>query len=304
MSAIGYFPGCSLEGSAAEYDRSLRALAAKLGTELREVPDWICCGASSAHALDRHAALALAASTLASASRADLHEVLAPCAMCFQRLATAAHDLALNPPLERRLAEAMAQPEEAPLTRVRVLSVLRWLGQVPAQELAARVVKRLGGLKVACYYGCLLTRPPAVTGCADPEAPRDMEQLVAAVGGEPVRWSMALECCGGSFAVSRKAVVLRQAQSLVGSARQAQADVICVACPMCHANLDLRQRELHGARGRPLPVVYLTQLLGLALGVGGEDLGFEAHFVPVAPVMAEALGRGAEAERRGPPCRG
>jgi heterodisulfide reductase subunit B len=304
MTGIGYFPGCSLEGSAAEYDRSLRALAAKLGAELREVPEWVCCGASSAHALDGDAALALAAANLGSASRADMDEVLAPCAMCFQRLATAAHELARHPALARELADAMAQPEEAPLTRVRVVSVLRWLGDVPPQDLAAKVVKPLAGLKVACYYGCLLTRPAAVTGCADPEAPRDMEKLVAAVGGEPVRWPMALECCGGSFAVSRKEVVLRQAQALVASARRTAADVICVACPMCHANLDLRQRELVGPEGAPLPVVYLTQLLGLALGVPGEALGFDAHFVPVAPVVAAALARAPHEERRGPPCRG
>jgi heterodisulfide reductase subunit B len=274
VTTLGYFPGCSLGGTAAGYDRSLRALAARLGTELLEVPDWICCGASSAHAIDRDAALALAATTLVRARRAGLQEVLAPCAMCYQRLAAVAHELAAHPAVARRLERALADGAAAGPDGVRVKSVLGWLGSVAPDALAARVVRPLRGLRVACYYGCLLVRPAAVTGRTDGDAPRDMERLVAAAGAEPLRWPMAVECCGGSFAVSRKSVVLRQAALVVGAARRAGADVLCVACPMCHANLDLRQAELED-RGdaRPLPVLYLTQLLGLAAGIDARGLG-------------------------------
>jgi heterodisulfide reductase subunit B len=129
-----------------------------------------------------------------------------------------------------------------------------------------------------------------------------MERLLAAAGAEPVRWPLAIECCGGPFALSRKSVVLRQARRLLGAARQAGADVVCVACPMCQANLDLRQRELEGV-APPLPVVYLTQLLGLALGAPGDALGLGTHLVPAPPVIDAALRRGGEA-RRGAPCRG
>lgn len=301
MNAVGYFPGCSLEGSAPEYDASVRAVAAVLGTDLQPVPDWTCCGASSAHAIDRDGALVLAASTLASASRAGIVDLLAPCAMCFHRLATTSRELAERPQLDRRVTAALAQPDDAPLTRVRVLSLLQWLDAVGPEALAAKVVRRLAGLQVACYYGCLLTRPSSTTG-ADAEAPRGMERLVETTGAAPVRWPLAIECCGGSFSLSRKSVVLRQARRLLGAARQAGADVVCVACPMCHANLDLRQRELDAVE-RPLPVVYLTQLLGLALGAGEDALGLATHLVPAGPVIAAALQRGAAA-KRGAPCRG
>jgi heterodisulfide reductase subunit B2 len=281
MTTLGYYPGCSLRGTASEYDRSLQAVAAKLGVELREIPDWVCCGATSAHALDHDAALTLAADTLAKAHRAGLEQVLAPCAMCYSRLATAAHALQRQPALAATLTAAFG----ASPSGVQPLNLLTWLGNGAAAALPALVTRPLTGLKVACYYGCLLVRPAAVTGATEVEAPRTMERLVGLLGAQSVRWSMALECCGGSFALSRKAVVLRQGRLIYDAAQRAGADVICLACPMCHANLDLRQAELGVAPAAQLPVVYLTQLIGWAMGLDAAALGLDHHFVPAAGVL-------------------
>ena len=281
MSVIGYYPGCSLSGSAAEYDRSLRAVADRLGAELREIPEWVCCGATSAHAINHDAALCLAADTLGKARRAGVTQVLAPCAMCYQRLATAAHAIKRNP----RIAAAL---KEAPgLENIQPVSVLGWLGNGVSEALKATITRPLTGLKVACYYGCLLVRPPKITGQPQGETPRQMETLVTLLGGQPVRWSMATECCGASFALAQKSTVLRQGRKIYDAARQAGADVFCVACPMCHANLDLRQGEMGIAAEAQLPVIYLTQLIGWAMNLPAAALGLDKHFVPAMKVLAK-----------------
>ncbi len=281
MSAIGYYPGCSLRGSASEYDRSLRAVAGHVDVELKEIPDWICCGATSAHAIDHDAALCLAADSLAKARRAGLTEVLAPCAMCFQRLAVAAHEI-------KHRSDIAAALDEAPgLETIKPLSLLGWLGNGVSDKLKTKVTRPLTGLKVACYYGCLLVRPPKITGVTQVETPRTMEQIVTLLGGETVRWSMATECCGASFALSQKTTVLRQGRQIYNAAKKAGADVFCLACPMCHANLDMRQDEMQIAKTDQLPVVYLTQLIGWAMGLDAAALGLDAHFVPVERALAK-----------------
>jgi heterodisulfide reductase subunit B len=281
MKVLGYYPGCSLSSSAAEYDHSLRAVAGQLGVELQEIPDWVCCGATSAHAIDHTAALCLAADTLAKTRKAGLTELLAPCAMCYQRLATAVHELKRQPTLA-------ASMEEAPgLENIQPLSVLGWLSNGVSETLKAKVTRPLKDLKVACYYGCLLVRPPKITGLPQVETPRQMEQLVTLLGGQSVRWSMATECCGASFALSQKSTVLRQTRRLYDAAKESGADIFCVACPMCHSNLDLRQSEAGIAAGARLPVIYLTQLIGWAMGLEAAALGLDKHFVPTSGALAK-----------------
>ena len=290
MTALGYYPGCSLSGAAREYDLSLRAIAARLETELREIPDWVCCGATSAHAIDHNAAFCLAADALLKAHRAGLQQVLAPCAMCFSRLATATQELRRNSSLARQVALSLGG--EAPrLAQVQAINLLTWLEGFPAGVLEKHVVRPLKGLKVACYYGCLLLRPPRVTGAVQVEVPRKMEAIVARLGAQGVRWSMATECCGAGFSLTDKTVVLRQGRRIYGAARAAGADLMVLACPMCHSNLDMRQSEF-AAGEAPLPVLYLTQLIGLAWGLSREELGLRGHFVPVEPEFSAALARG------------
>lgn len=269
---IGYYPGCSLHGTGKEYAQSLAYVARALAVELREVPDWLCCGASSAHAVDRHLALALAGDTLAKARDAGFEQVLAPCAMCYSRLAAVAHEFQETPALAERVDRALGR-EPSGLHEVQALSVLDWLRGLSDEALTAPIQRPLQGLKVAAYYGCLLARPRKLTG-----AQGQMERVLRLLGAEPVAWTMNSECCGGSFALSDKDAVLRQGRLLVDSARRAGAELLAVACPMCQANLDMRQAEF-APDDPPLPVLYLTQLMGLAYGARSEELGFRGHFV-------------------------
>lgn len=289
MTPIGYYPGCSLSGTAAEYDRSLRAVALALDVELREIPDWVCCGATSAHAIDHHLARALAADTLVKARGTGHDRVLAPCAMCYSRLAAASHELGRKPELAREVLAGLGGPSDPDRLAVRPMSLLQWLDSIGADAIQDRVKQPLKGLKVACYYGCLLVRPGDVTGEPEVEAPRAMENLLRLLGAEPVRWSMALECCGGSFALSRKSVVLRQGRRVYDAAQRAGAEVICLACPMCHSNLDLRQGEFGVSAESQMPVLYLTQLMGVAFGLPAAEMGFEGHFVAVEPKLSSKL---------------
>jgi heterodisulfide reductase subunit B len=201
--------------------------------------------------------------------------------MCYQRLAVVAHELKQNPGIATALDEAPG------LENIKPLSVLAWLNNGVSDALQAKVTRSLTGLKVACYYGCLLVRPPKITGIQQVEAPRQMEQLVTLLGGQPVRWSMATECCGASFALSQKSTVLRQGRQIYDAARKVGADVFCLACPMCHANLDMRQGEMGIPAEAQLPVIYLTQLIGWAMGLDATTLGLDKHFVPTAGAFAK-----------------
>lgn len=285
MFSIGYYPGCSLGGSAKEYDISLKAIAPKLELELKEIPDWVCCGATSAHAMDHEAALGLAAGTLAKAKVAGLNQVLAPCAMCYQRLAGASMELKNKPDLSAKISKSLGYG--AGMESIEALSLMNYLTGLKDEQISKPVNKPLKGLKVACYYGCLLVRPPKITGASlkEVECPRSMERVVNLLGAEAVKWSMATECCGGSFSLSRKETVIRQGRRIYTAAKNAGADLIVLACPMCHSNLDMRQPEYK--TGDDLPVLYLTQLMGLAYGVPANDLGCKSHFVPVEPVMSK-----------------
>jgi heterodisulfide reductase subunit B len=281
---VGYFPGCSLHATSREYDQSLRAVTERLEIELEEVADWACCGATSAHATNHLLGLVLPARTLALAEAQDLGRVLAPCAACFSRLATARWTLSEDPELRAQVCEILDLPFTNTVAVSSLLDVLH--GMIPG--ITAAVTRPLQGLNVACYYGCLLLRPPEVVSFDDPEAPTSMEDVVRALGATPVEWHRRLECCGGGFSLSRRGSVIRLGREILEDALRAGAHAVAVACPMCHSNLDFRQRAMAQADGRPfdLPVLFLSQLLGLALGIEPDDLGMQRHFVSTRSVLA------------------
>jgi heterodisulfide reductase subunit B len=305
---VGYFPGCSLVGSSRDFGESVRAVAKALAIELVEVPDWACCGASSAHALSPILSVALPARILARAAAAGLDEVLAPCAACYNRLVSTQHDLEAHAPLreavdaalrEAEAAEApghakpagsagAGQPASALARRVRVLNILELLERVQGQVAAA--VKTPFARTVACYYGCLLVRPPRVVAFDRSEDPMSMDALVAAVGGKTLRWSFKTECCGAGLSLPRTSTVAKLAGRIVKDATDRRAEAIVVACPMCHSNLDLRRGPIEHAVGARLgiPVLFITQVVGLALGLSEKELGLHRHFVPVR--LAEPVG--------------
>jgi heterodisulfide reductase subunit B len=243
---------------AREFDLSTRAVCQALDVDLVELPDWSCCGATSAHATNQRLAIALPARNLALAEQAG-HDLVVPCAACFNRLKAAEHKL---------LAGEWNGPFDKFAGKIAVHDLLHFLGSAEILDrLSERRRRALSGLKVACYYGCLITRPPKVTG-NEPENPQAMEAVVAALGAEPVRWSFKTECCGGGFAVSRPDIVRRLDTRLYRMAAEAGADCLAVACPLCHANLDMQQKAAaEESGGLYLPVFYFTELMGLALGL-------------------------------------
>ena len=281
-----YYPGCSLHASAKEYDESTRGLFKALKIGLVEVPDWLCCGATPAHNVDELLSLSLCAKNFSLADTVE-GDLAVACAACFSRLKTTQHSLKENDLKRHQVEQAIDAPVSLGKPVKHLLDILaRDFG---LDRLKGKVEKPLTGLKVACYYGCLLTRPPEVPELDCCEAPTIMERVIGATGAETVAWSHRLECCGANFTLSRPGVVLKLSGDILASAKRAGADCIMVACPLCHGNLDIRQAEIEEATGERfgLPVFYMTQLLALAVGVAPGKLGFDSMIVNPVPLLKE-----------------
>lgn len=271
---LGYYPGCSLEGTAAEYDRSCRACCEAVGIELTEIPDWSCCGSSPAHAVDTVLSGALSARNLALAAECGCEAVATPCPNCLVNLRTAGHDLEDGAKRERINALLSTPCGAAPEAK----SLLQVLYEDAGPEMVAeRTVAPLAGLSVAPYYGCILNRPPKLMRFDDPENPTAMDELLAAAGAEVAPFALKTECCGASYGVPRRDLVMELSGRLLENAVEVGAQAIAVACPLCQMNLDLRQEQIASSRGRrfDIPVFYFTQLIGLALGVAPSRLGLD-----------------------------
>jgi heterodisulfide reductase subunit B len=247
-----------------------------LDVELIELEDWNCCGASSAHSLSHELALALPARNVALAQAAGLDTVI-PCPACYQ------HSLAAD----KRLREDESWRAEMEQLlgfqyngQGRSRHLLEVLGvDLDKDALAAKVTQPLKGLKVACYYGCVLVRPPELTGWDDPEHPVIMDRLLEAVGAEPVDWSWKVDCCGASLTLSRSEVVVELSSKLAEAAQEAGANSIACACGICQINLDTRQKDTQ------IPIFYFTELMGLAFGLPGTDKWLGKHMVDPRPLL-------------------
>lgn len=281
---VGYYPGCSLHSMAREYEVTIRLVCERLGIKLKEIEDWNCCGATSAHSLDHGLAIGLGARNLSRAKAMGLGEVVTPCPSCFNRLATAAYELqgASDSVEEIKRLSGFATGG------VEVKHILEVLYK-KLDGVSREVTRPLRGLKVAAYYGCLITRPKRIARFDDPEQPKAMDELLRVLGAETITWSHKAECCGGSYAVSETNIVIDLSQQILESAKRAGADVIAVACHLCQSNLDSRQGVIEAARGvkYELPIVYLTQLMALSFGYPVRALGFKRHFVSPIPVLSK-----------------
>ncbi|MDI6725329.1 MAG: CoB--CoM heterodisulfide reductase iron-sulfur subunit B family protein [Smithellaceae bacterium] len=254
MREVSYYPGCSLHGTAREYDESFRGVARHLGIRLQELEDWTCCGASSAHSVDEELAQALAGRNLALARQAG-RELLVPCVACYSRFKEAA---------AAETGDSAAQEESLSIS----YALDYFCRDEFLKEIESKLVKALTGLKVVCYYGCLGVRPPKLTGVKQYENPRHMDRLMEVLGCEAIPWSYKTDCCGASLMMTRTDVVQKLANRLASMAREAGADIIVTGCPLCQANLDTRQDESEQETGGKyaVPVLYFTELIGLALG--------------------------------------
>ena len=274
-----YYPGCSLHSTAKEYDRSLRVVCEKVGIELEEVKNWICCGSTPAHATSKLLSLALPLKNLAEIEKSGFREVIVPCAACFSRFKIAQHEIDTEP---RLAAEVEGIIEHKFRDGVKVYHPLDILSNSAELSTLTELVKNdLSGLKVVCYYGCLLTRPPKVTGFDVCEYPQSMDKILQAVGVSTLDWSYKTDCCGASFALTRTEIVLKLSRDILEGAKSVGADAIAVACPMCHVNLDTRQEEIEQKYQVTyhLPIFYFTQLMGLAFDIPAEKLLLKRHLV-------------------------
>lgn len=281
-----YYPGCSLHASASEYDLSTRNLFETLGIGLTEIPDWFCCGASPAHNVDELLSLSLCAKNLELADKVE-GDVAVACASCFSRLKTAQHILSENDEKRKQVEKAIDAPVKIEGKVKHLLEII--VKDFGLEKLHTAVKKPLSGLKVACYYGCLLTRPTDIPNLDCAEAPTIMEKVIEAVGAETIYWSHRLECCGANFTLSHPGVVIQLTNAILDSAKAAGADCVMVACPLCHGNLDIRQKEIEEVYSTSynLPVFYVTQLVGLAVGLGADKLGLDPMIVNPMPLLKE-----------------
>jgi len=272
-----YYPGCTIGTTAVEFGLSTDAVCEALGVELVELEDWNCCGASSAHSLDHELALRLPARNVALAQKDGL-DIVAPCPACYQHVLQADRTLRENSEWRHEM-EALLGFTYTGQPRIRHLLEVLTEPEV-LEAVRQRVTRPLKGLRVASYYGCVLVRPPEFTGWDDPEHPTRMDRLVAALGAEPVEWSYKVDCCGASLSLSRSEVVVTLSTRLAREAQEAGADVIACACGMCQINLDTRQNL-----EEKIPVLYFTELMGLAFGLPGVEKWWSKHMVNPRPVL-------------------
>jgi heterodisulfide reductase subunit B len=290
-----FYPGCSLESTAWDFDRSARAVCRALGIELEEIPDWVCCGSTPAHTSNASLATALPVMNLLKA-QAMGRPVMTACASCYSRLRTANHVIRTDPEERARAQRVVGKPYDGSVEVRHLLDVL--VNDCGVEQVRAKIQRPLQGLRVACYYGCLLTRPPEIVAFDNAEHPTCMESLLTAAGAEPIEWPYKTECCGAGLSITQTTVVERLAHRLLAMAREAGADCLAVACPLCESNLDLRQADVRKAHADlpETPILYVTQLLGLALGLSSEEVGLDALIVSAAPLLA---GIGAGGTREG-----
>lgn len=280
-----YYPGCSLHSTGIEYHISTKAVAGKLGVELQEIPDWNCCGASAGHTTNHLLGLALPARNLAIAEKQGLN-VMAPCASCYNRMKTAELAVKSSEETKVKVAEVTGMPYEGETGVKSALDV--FIKDVGLDKIQTLITRKLGGMKIAAYYGCLLVRPKGI-GCDDPENPMLMDNLVTALGGEAVSWPFKTECCGASLPTAKSKVGLKPVNDILNMAQLAGAEAIVTACPLCFVNLDMRQRDLHKKVGADynIPIFYFTELLGIALGEKPSTVGVGKHFVSTDAVLTK-----------------
>jgi len=288
MPGYSYYPGCSLSGMGKPYDESVKAVFSALGIELKELDDWNCCGATAYMTIDERKAVALAARNLAIAEKAK-KDLVAPCAACFLVLTKAQHLMADYPELGDRTRAAL---DEAGLPYHGMVKVRHPLDVIvndyKLDALAAKVKKPLTGFKVAPYYGCQVLRPYQTFDNA--QDPTTLERLLGSLGATVVDYPLKTRCCGGSLMGTLEDVALRLNFLLLKAAKERGANMIATLCPLCQFNLEAYQDKLKTMFGEDvtLPVVYFTQLMGVALGLKPSAVGLQRNLVTAPPLSATA----------------
>ena len=293
--AIAYYPGCSLHGTSREYDASTRAVFTKLGAELVEPEGWSCCGSTPAHSTDHYLSVLLPVKNIVKIQKQGFQRITTPCPSCFLRLRSGLIESREESTKKRLLAEI----GELPSSDVSVDHILQTLvDRIGFDKVAKKVVRPLKGMKVVCYYGCIITRPPKITGVKEYEYPLQMDKLMELLGAEPLDWSYKTRCCGASLAISQLRIALELTGKILQNAKEVGAEAIVVACPLCQVNLDARQQQIADEKKLEyqLPIIYFTQLMGLAFGMDCRELELDRHFVDPSLLikklgLAECMGQ-------------
>jgi len=272
-----YYPGCSLLSTAAGYDYSFREVCKTLGIELCEVPGWICCGSTPAHSTSHLLALALPLKNLQLAQMTGAEQMVVPCAACFSRFKFALSECEKEPQLKKQMLEILEGPFPEGIKVVHPLEIFSQDDLL--KKIKSAVKNHVPELKLVCYYGCLLTRPPKVTKFDNCENPVTMDKILSAIGLMPQPWSYKTDCCGASLTLTETEVSLKLIQKLIDQAKLAGAQAIALACTLCQTNLDTRQKDIEKASGNSyqMPILFFTQLLGLAFGIPPKKLGLNKH---------------------------
>lgn len=287
-----FYPGCSLERNAASYLQSTLAVAKPLNIELVEIEDWNCCGASEYISLNKTAAFALIARNLAQACKADgLKDLVAPCSMCYLNLTKAerflGEDATLRKNVNMALAAAGLSYQPGSIRSRHFLDVV--VSDAGFDAVRSNVVRPLAGLRLAPYYGCLISRPGYAAFKDDPEYPLSLDRLLSALGAEVIDFPMKSHCCGGHMTQISESTGYDMIRRLVAGAAAYSADIIVAACPMCQLNLDAFQPGMNRyyKSNYAMPILYFTQLMGLAFGMDAATLGIGSEFISAKPAMAK-----------------
>ena len=291
--SLAYYPGCSLRHSSAEFDKATRKMLGVLGVEFKEVPDWTCCGSTPAHMMDHLLAQSLAARNLRQAAEVG-DQLLAPCPSCYQREKNAEIEIHKDDVFRAEVNEMLDKPYTAD---VMVYALPEYLIKYVGEEKIASLVKvDLSQLKVVPYYGCLLGRPSEMTGECDNEQPMMMDLLLQAAGADVKWWNYKTECCGASVGMPKMEMQRKLSGKVLEQALSAGADAVVVCCPLCHVNLDLKQAQINkfNGTGYNVPILYLPQVLGLALGLSADDVMLSKNVVDPQPLVKKAIAEAAQ----------
>jgi heterodisulfide reductase subunit B len=279
MTTFSYFPGCSLEKMALSYHKSTLQTTQGLGIELQEIEDWNCCGATAYTHVDELLAHTLVSRNLAMAEKAG-HDLVAPCSACYKNSYFTNKYLKEDEDLANHINYALAQDNLKFSGEIQVKHIMEvFVDDVGLEALKEKVTRPLKNLQVAPYYGCQIVRPQKEH--LNVEDPQFFEDLMAAIGAEPVDFSHRLRCCGGSLLITSRPAAFQLIYELLRSAENSQADVIATSCPMCQTNLECYQMQINQEYGTDfkMPVLYFTQLIGLAMGIPPKKLGIGTEFV-------------------------
>jgi heterodisulfide reductase subunit B len=282
---VPYFPGCTLNTTAKGFDNALRASTHTLGLELVELPEWNCCGATFPLLVDNLLDLAGPARVLVAGRNAGERLAVA-CTTCYNVLRRTNLALASDGDRREKLSFFIEADLEGDFQVLDVLQILR--DEIGFDEIARRVTKPLAGLKAAAYYGCMVLRPPGEVAYDDPENPHVLDDLLTALGAQSVDYPHKGECCGSYLAVLSPKATASMVSTVLVSAQKNGAQLVVTHCPLCQFNLDRQQAEMTSQHSgyRPIPVLYFSQLLSVALGLEAVDAGWERHYVDPEPILA------------------